>query len=352
MTEVDNDKIVRTISVIVPMLNEEDHIVNLVDDIAEQDFTGEIELLVADGRSADESVERLTEAARRSGLKLAVIDNPQRWVSTGLNACIQQATGDLIVRMDAHTRYPSDYLRLSAKAAEETDAWNIGGVVVPIGRTAMERAVGCAMDGPFGGVHWTRFAGSRERVQVDMVHCGAYRPIGFQRAGLFDETFVRNQDDDLAYRLRDAGGTILLDPAIRQYYVPRGSLRSVFRQYYQYGFWKVFLQLKHRHVISGRSLAPQALLASLVVLGLAATFMSLARWLLLAELVLYATFAIVAAGLTIRRHNESWTLLPRVATTFPMFHLGYGIGAAAGWLRVVRRGHSAERRAQLARRAG
>jgi succinoglycan biosynthesis protein ExoA len=334
-----DERRVRRISVIAPMLNESSHIETFIEDLAAQDFRGELELLVADGGSTDGSAARLKTAGESVGLDLMVIDNPARWVSPGLNACIRRATGDLLVRMDCHTRYPPDYLRLCALAAEETDAWNIGGLVVPQGRTPMERAVACAMDSPFGGVHWTRHASRPGRVEVDMVHCGAYRPQGFERAGLFDESLVRNQDDDLAFRLRQAGGTIVLDPAIRSNYIPRGSLRGVFRQYYQYGFWKVILMLKHRRIISGRSLAPMALLGSIVLLAITAVFFSPARWLLAGELAAYAISALVFAAITIRRHGESWTLLPRVAATFPTFHVAYGLGTAAGWLHAARRRH-------------
>jgi len=316
------------------MLNEADHIEAFITDIAAQDFGGDVELLVADGRSTDGSVARLESACREAGLRLTVIDNPDRWVSPGLNACIRSARGDLIVRMDCHTGYPADYLRLCASAAEDTGAWNIGGLVVPVGRTKMERAVACAMDSPFGGVHWTRHATSRDRVEVDMVHCGAYLPEGLERAGLFDESLVRNQDDDLAFRLRQAGGSIILDPAIRSHYIPRGSLKRVFRQYYEYGFWKVVLMLKHRNIISPRALAPPAFLGSLGTLAVAAPFSGVARVLLLAEVGLYVALAVIFGAATIRTHRERWSLLPRVLVVYPTFHLAYGVGNAAGWLHV------------------
>jgi succinoglycan biosynthesis protein ExoA len=328
---------IRSISVIAPMFNEADHIGTFVADVAGQDFAGDVELLVADGRSNDGSVALLETACREADLRLTVIDNPDRWVSPGLNACIRIARGDLIVRMDCHTGYPPDYLRLCASAAEETGAWNIGGLVIPIGHTTMERAVACAMDSPFGGVHWTRHASSPERVEIDMVHCGAYLPEGLERAGLFDESLVRNQDDDLAFRLRKAGGSIILDPAIRSHYIPRGSLKRVFRQYYEYGFWKVVLMLKHRNIISPRALAPPLFLATLAALVVAAPLSGIARALLLAEVGLYIALALIFGVATIRAHRERWSLLPRVLLVFPTFHLAYGIGDAASWLHVGQR---------------
>ena len=132
---------IRRISVVAPLLNEASHVDGLVADLAGQDFTGELDVIVADGGSSDGSVERLRAAAEQHRLSLTILENPARWVSQGLNACIRRARGDLIVRVDCHARYPRDYLRRCAIAAEETDAWNVGGVVVADGRTPMERAV-------------------------------------------------------------------------------------------------------------------------------------------------------------------------------------------------------------------
>src|SRR5919108_6307641 len=140
---------VRSISVIVPMLNEARHVARLVGELAGQDFDGALEVLVADGGSTDGSVDVLRRAAESAGVAVDIVPNPAGWVSQGLNACIARASGDLVVRLDCHSRYPRDYLRRCAIAAEETDALAVGGIVVPEGRTPFERAVACAMDSPF-----------------------------------------------------------------------------------------------------------------------------------------------------------------------------------------------------------
>jgi succinoglycan biosynthesis protein ExoA len=327
---------IRRISAIVPMLNEADHVEGLVAALAAQDWTGELEVLVADGGSTDGSVEVLTAAAASAGLSLRVLPNPARWVSHGLNVCIRAATGELIVRLDCHSHYPPEYLRLLALAAEETGAWNVGGVVIPEGRTEMERAVACAMDSPFGGIGWTRQASQGERVEVDTVTYGAFRPEAFERAGGFDESLVRNQDDELNARLRAAGGRIVLDPRIRTFYVPRGSLRSVFKQYFEYGLWKVPVMLKHRRVLSLRSLAPAAFVGSLALLGAGASGSKSARRALGAEIGLYAAGAVAAAARTAKARDEPVTLIPRIAAVFPAFHIGYGLGLVAGVTRALR----------------
>lgn len=330
------DKPIRLISIITPMLDEADHVETLVADIAAQDFDGELEILVADGGSSDGSADRLLEAATRFGLDVSVLPNPARWVSAGLNACIRRATGDLLVRLDCHTRYPSNYLTRCAVASEATRAWSVGGIVVPVGRTTTERAVACAAESPFGGVHWSRHNSSAERVEVDVAYCGAFRPEAFEAAGLYDESLVRNQDDELTLRFRRAGGRIVLDPSIRAYYTPRGSYRAVARQYYEYGLWKTAVMRKHRQVISARSLVPGALVASVGALALAGARSRRARWLLGAELIVYAASATTFATVAVRRRREQWSLVPRAAAVFPLFHLGYGVGLLRGSARFLR----------------
>jgi succinoglycan biosynthesis protein ExoA len=307
----------------------------LAESLAAQDWRGELEVLVADGGSSDGSVELLTSAARAHGLPLQILENPARWVSQGLNACIRKATGDLIVRLDCHSRYPSDYLTRCAAAAAATGAWNVGGVVIAEGRTPMERAAACAMSSPFGGIGWTRRASGNTRIQVDTVTYGAFRPEAFRRAGLFDETLARNQDDEFNLRLRRAGGRIVLDPSIRIFYTPRGSFRKVFRQYYEYGFWKPVVMRKHGRVVSARSLVPGVFVGSVVVLAALAPWFRPAAWLLGAELAAYGLGALAFGVAAVRRKRASWRLLPRVVAALPTFHVAYGLGTLAGLVRAA-----------------
>jgi len=324
------------ISVIVPMFNEEDHVEALVAAVAAQDYEGEVEMLVSDGGSTDSSVPRLIAAAESHGVELRMLENGAGWVSHGLNACIERASGDLIVRLDCHSRYPSDYLRRCALAAEETDAPVVGGIVVAEGRTATERAVACAMDSPFGGIGWMRPPASGEtRRDSDVVTYGAFRKEVFERLGGFDETLRRNQDDEFTLRVRKAGGRVLLDSTIRVNYTPRGSLRGVVKQYWQYGLWKVPVMLKHRTVPSARSQAPIAFVTSLLALAAFAPRSTQARRLLELELGLYITCALGFGALSVRRRHEPWALVPLVAAVFPAFHLGYGAGMLRGWLRAA-----------------
>jgi glycosyltransferase involved in cell wall biosynthesis len=325
---------IERVSIVAPMLNEADHIEAVVADIAAQDYEGELEVIVADGGSTDGSVELLLAAAKRAGLEVRVLDNPDRWVSHGLNACVREATGDLVVRIDCHSRYPGNYVRRCAEVALETGADNVGGLIVPQGHTPTQRAVAVAMSSPFGGIGWTRHSDA-ERVEVDTVPFGAFRPDAFRRAGLFDESLVRNQDDEFNLRLRLAGGRIVRDPSITLEYTPRGTFRGLFRQYYEYGRWKVPVMLKHRRIVSLRSLAPVALVASFALLTLLSVVTHHALAFLLGEVLAYSAGAAYFGRQALRARGEDWRLLPRVLAAFPTIHIAYGIGMAGGWLRAA-----------------
>jgi glycosyltransferase involved in cell wall biosynthesis len=324
--------VINRIAVIVPMLNEAAHVEQLARDLSGQDFQGEVEVIVADGGSTDGSAPLLLAAAEALGLSLKVIDNPAGWVSQGLNRCIGEASGDLIVRADCHSRYPPEYLRRCAEVSEATGAHNVGGVVVARGETPMERAVACAMDNPFGGIGWTRHNTARGPIEVDTVTFGAFRPEAFGLAGLFDESLRRNQDDEFNLRLRRNGGRIVLDPSIRLQYAPRGSLGAVFRQYFDYGRWKVPVMRKHRRVLGVRSVAPGVFVLSLFALGAAAVLWRPAAWALALVVAIYAAFALTFGVAGLRRHRESVQLLPRVLAAFLVFHTGYGLGMVRGFM--------------------
>ena len=350
---------IERISVIAPMLNEAAHIERFVADVAAQDFAGDVELIVADGGSTDASVEKLETASEQAGLRLTRVDNPAGGIPHGLNACVRTATGDLIARLDCHSRYPSNYLSLCAAAAEETGAWSVGGIIVAHGRTRMERAVACAMDTPFGGIGFYRMftagdgflaklAGAfgiplartgraGERAEVDTVTYGAFLPRAFERVGLFDESLKVDEDEEFTIRLRRAGGKVILDPSIHVRYTPRGSLAGVFRQYHEYGRWKVPVLVKHGQPPNPRALVPIVFIFSIAVLGSAAASRPTARKLLVGELALYAIASLGFGGASIRRRGEAWSLLPRVTAVFPTFHLAYGLGMLNGALRALRR---------------
>src|SRR5579863_3983984 len=253
------------ISIVIPCRNEQQHINDFLDSLLAQDLPPDwrMEILVADGMSTDGTREILRQYAARVP-SVRIIDNPGRIVSTGLNAAIQEAAGEVIIRMDAHTTYAPDYILECVKALETSGAENVGGPWVAVGRGTVSKAIAAAFRSPFctggGKAHDPNHEG-----EVDTVYLGCWPRMVFKVAGLFDPDLVRNQDDEFNFRLRRLGGRIWQSPRIRSSYTPRGSLVALFRQYMQYGYWKVAVIRKHRSLASWRHAVPPLFVASIVL---------------------------------------------------------------------------------------
>lgn len=215
---------------------------------------GDFEIIVADGMSEDGTAEILGRLAQENP-RLRVIDNPSQTTPCGMNIGIREAQGDYIAIMGAHNRYAPDYLCESVKVLEETQADNVGGAMICEAKSWMQRTIAAAHHSSFsvGGARWhdPDYEGP-----ADTVFGGVYNREVFDRIGLFDEEFVRNQDDEFNLRLTRSGGKIWQSPRIKSWYCPRGSLAALFWQYRQYGYWKVRVIQKHRTPASLRQLVP------------------------------------------------------------------------------------------------
>lgn len=315
------------VSVIIPVRNEARCIASCLETLLRQDYpTDRMEVLIADGMSSDGTRETLAAVQVRDR-RVRVIDNSQGIVSTGLNAAIRAARGEVIVRMDAHTEYAPDYVRQCVAVLWETGADNVGGPWVARGAGYVSRAVAAAFQSRFavgtGRGHNERYEGL-----VDTVYLGCWPRSVFDRVGLFDEDLVRNQDDEFNLRLTRAGGRVWQSPRIRSWYEPRASLAGLFRQYMQYGYWKVRVIRKHRLPASVRHLVPVLFVTALMGLAAAAPFFAPALWALLGLTGLYLLAVLAASVVTARWAGLGLAaILPAV---FACYHLGYGVGFLRG----------------------
>jgi succinoglycan biosynthesis protein ExoA len=320
----------------MPIRNEADFIAESLGAVLGQDYPADrFEVIVADGMSDDGTREIVTAfGQQRQDPRVTLIDNPQRIVSTGLNAALQVARGDVIVRVDGHTVITPSYVGECVRTLLRSSADNVGGRMDAVGDTRFGEVVAVATSSPFG-VGGSRFHYSEKEELVDTVYMGAWRRDVFRRIGAFDVELVRNQDDEFNYRLRERGGTILLAPAIESRYHTRGTPRTLWRQYFGYGFWKVIVLRKHPRQASVRHLVPPVFAGSLVLTAVLAPFVGLDRLLFETEVGVYASANLTASAWCVRRVGaRSVPLLPPV---FAILHLGYGFGFLAGTARFVRR---------------
>lgn len=327
----------RFVSVIVPCRNERRYIVQCLESILQNDYQGELEVLVVDGASDDGTRELLFECAQRSS-RIRVLDNPSRITPAALNIAIRNSRGDVVVRMDAHCRYPVDYISSLVGWLEQSGADNVGGVwrTLPGAETAIARAIALALTHPFGVGNAHYRLGISEPKWVDTVPFGCYKRDVFERIGLFDEELVRNQDDELNQRVLRNGGRILLVPDVVIDYYARDSIGKVARMYYQYGFFKPLVAKKLRGIGTMRQVVPAALLLSLAISLALSPWMQLARWIFAGILGSYFTAVVIAIITLLPRNRMGVAALTGVV--FPSLHFGYGWGSVRGLAHFFLRG--------------
>jgi GT2 family glycosyltransferase len=311
------------VSVILAVRDEERFIGRALDAVRAQSYPSDrIEILVVDGESRDRTRD-VVEAAAMRDPRVRLLHNPLRRVAGGLNVGLRAARGDVIVRVDGHCVIPPDYLATCVRLLRSGQADCAGGPVRAEGETAMGRAIAMAMSTPFG-VGGASFRWASVEREVDHLPFGAWRRQVFETIGLFDETLVRNQDDELSDRLRRAGGRIVMHPGISVRYFSRTSLTGLWRQYRGYGYWKVrVIRKRGGWPSSPRHLVPAAFVcAALGALLVAAWSRS---WVPPAcVLGPYAAFLLAAAlQLSATRRDRVALLVPGALATM---HVAYGVG--------------------------
>ena len=327
---MNNNSAAPAVSIILPCRNEVEYIDTCLRCILDQENLPDdmqFEVIVADGMSDDGTREIIRKLADGDS-RLRMIDNPKRITPTALNLAIEAARGEIIVRMDAHNKYAPDYVRECVIAIRETGADNVGGPARAVSNgTKSHRAICAAYHCPFssGGAsfHDPDYEG-----YVDTIFFGCWKKETLINLGMFDEELVRNQDDELNFRIIQGGGRLWQTPKIKTWYSPRSTLATVFRQYAQYGYWKVRVIQKRKRPAKPRHLVPV-----FFVMGLAFGWIpGLFHWSLLipyvAGVVLYLTVS-VAFSVRVAR-TAGWDLLPLLPPVFFAHHAGYGIGFTKG----------------------
>lgn len=324
------------VSVIMPIRDEGSHIERTLSAVLDQDYPHErLEVIVAEGLSRDDTRERVLAMSRRDP-RVRLVDNPHGIVSTGFNRALAEARGSVIVRMDGHTQTPRDYVRHCVLELERTGADNVGGRWTSVGEGPFGRAVALAMSSPFG-VGDALFRWSSREGWVDTVPFGAWRRELFERVGPFDEELVRNQDDEHNCRIRERGGRVYLSARLSSRYTVRGTPRALWKQYFEYGLWKVRVLQLHPRQMRPRQFAPPLLVAALGAVAVLSLVWPGGPWPLIVVGGVYAATCLGASLVAVVRHGSPLELIPRVAAAFAILHLAYGTGFLAGLVRFCHR---------------
>lgn len=307
------------------MRNEERWIAGCLAALARNSYPHHLlEVLVVDGMSEDKTRE-IAEDFAGNGWQLRVIPNLRLTRPTALNLGIGEARGQIILRLDARTLVPPDYVSKCVETLRTTGADNVGGVQKPIWITPMQEAIGLAMTTPFG-VGNAQFRLGKKSGFVDTVYLGCYRREVFDRVGLFDvRATVISEEGDMNQRINQSGGRVYLNTAIQASYYPRERLREQARVYFRYGGSRMGTILKNGRPTSLRQLVAPAFLVFLITLGIGAVFHPWPRVIFSAGVALYLACDLgISASLAFRRRKPG--LFPRLLMAFPYMHFPYALG--------------------------
>ncbi|MCR6703954.1 MAG: glycosyltransferase family 2 protein [Cellulomonas sp.] len=329
-SEPDGTSSLPPVSVFLTVREEERHLTAAIEQVLDQDYPGELEIVVAVGPSHDRTREIADELAAGDA-RVRVLDNPTGLTPAGLNIAIAAARHDVLVRVDGHSEIERDYVRVAVEALLETGAANVGGLMVPVGTTPFEEAVARAMSSRLG-IGAASFHTGGQAGPAPTVYLGVFRRDALERVGGYDEHFVRAQDWELNHRLRENGDVVWFDPRLAVTYRPRGDVRSLARQFFRSGQWRRQVMRHHPETAGVRYLTPPAAVVGIAggaVLGLVGATVG-PTW-LVAGAVVPAAYAVgVLAGSVVVGRGMSPAARLRLPAAIATMHVAWGSGFLRG----------------------
>ncbi|MBS5886399.1 MAG: glycosyltransferase family 2 protein [Clostridium sp.] len=319
----------KSVAVIIPCRNEEGYIAKCIESFLKQSYPMELlKIVISDGFSND-NTRNIIKDYMKNNENVIMIDNEGLTAPKGMNKGIKATDTDIIIIFGAHAYADKDFVLENVKALENNDVGCVGGVLKTINSTVKGEAIAQAMMCPFGVGNAT-FRYAEKECYVDTVAFGAYKREVLDKVGIFDDELVRNQDDELNFRVIKNGYKILLSPKIKSTYYGRASFAKLWKQYYQYGFWKVRVIQKHNRPASIRHLIPMLFTLYLLVGGTISVFSKSIRWIFLSILALYVFLDLLFSMKLSCKSKLKY--LGYISVCFPILHLSYGIGFLFGIL--------------------
>lgn len=318
------------VSLLVATKDEELFIEECLKSILRQDYPGDsLEVFILDGMSTDNTL-KIVNRLIENKLGFSLIENKRVIQSAGWNLGLDLCHGEIISIVSGHVIMDYDYVSKAINTLQRTCADLVGGTVKSINHDAMGKTIALAMSSPFG-VGGARFRYTDIEEETDTVFMGFCRREVYEKIGKYDEELVRNQDDEFSYRLRKAGGKIICNPEIKSSYFTRSNLRSLWKQYFQYGFWKVRVLQKHPAQMCLRHFVPPMFILSLIV-AILLTLIFPWGWVIFSCLLGSYLLANLSVSLfTARKHgNQNCWSLP---LAFATLHVSYGTGFLMGLIR-------------------
>jgi succinoglycan biosynthesis protein ExoA len=330
------------VSVIMPVRDEERYLEESVRHVLAQDYPGGIEVVLAVGPSRDATME-IAQRLAAGDSRVTVVASPSGLIPAANNAAIKATRFPIVARVDGHALIPPGYLKLAVQTLRETGADDVGGIMAAQGRTPFERAVAWAMTSP-AGVGSSRFHTGGSAGPADTVYLGVYRREALEQVGGYDEAYERAEDWEMNHRIRQAGGLVWFQPQLKVTYRPRGSVRALAVQYFNYGRWRRAVCRSHEGTVNLRYLAPPAAVLTMTA-GLAAGLAGLAggvagarpalAWLTLGFAIPAAYLGGVFAVTALAARALPGRVLVRLPVALVTMHVCWGLGFLTSPRRLI-----------------
>lgn len=316
------------VSIIIPCYNEEATIHKLLEALRVQTYPlAQMEVVISDGFSTDGTRDVIAGFKKQNtDLSVRVVDNKAKTIPSGVNQAIRESSGEILIRLDAHSMPIPEYVARCVEAHQAGKGDNVGGVweIRPGADTWVAESVSFAAAHPLG-VGDAMYRLNAKAGAVDTVPFGSFRRELIQKIGAFDESLLANEDYEFNTRVREAGGTVWLDPAIRSVYFSRSTFGKLAGQYWRYGFWKFKMLKRYPHTLRWRQALPPVFVLALLTLIVLSLGLAVARVLLVLQLFVYF-FVLGLAGLRLAMKTRKGFLFWGLPFAIATMHIAWGMG--------------------------
>lgn len=316
-----------SVTVMMPVRNEQHHLAKAVESVLSQNYPGQLEIILAIGPSIDDT-DRVARELAEKYANIKLIQNPRGLTTVGLNLAIGQSSGEVIIRVDAHSELAENYIARGVQILQETGSVLAGGIMNAKGKSAFQKAVAFGYGSRFG-LGGGRYHVGGKAGEAESAYLGIFDAAALKKASGYDEKIIRGEDWDLSQRLKAQGGKVWFSPELVVNYWPRSNIKALAWQFYSTGVWRGELTKRAPSKASIRYFVPPlAFLALLTFIALTALGF-LNELALIIPIALYLLMLSFAAG-TAKLLGVVDRLMVFVA--LPIMHLSWATGFWVGLL--------------------